>query len=198
MGGQTNDDRVKATHAEIMSEVIKKIRVDMGHEVSRVWLVGTSAGTLSALNTAARYPLMTVQAGDPDPNTGRPNGIVLTSTLTEPSTAEQCTKTIDYFVAPNPKATGINVPAVVIWNLQDICPCTPGATNGGPAPDHANVAQQVVTKLGSTFGGPKRTGKTFNAPTNPNATSQCAAKTAHGFLGIDNDVVAYIASQIPH
>jgi hypothetical protein len=38
-----------------------------------VWLVGTSASTISAVSVAARFP---------DPKSGGPDGIVLTSSLT--------------------------------------------------------------------------------------------------------------------
>jgi hypothetical protein len=192
--GVTVDERLSAAHAQIVSQLLAKIRVDPGHEVSRLWLVGTSTGTLTAANVAARYPVQQAfydptAPGTPPPS-GSPDGIVLTSTLTVRD-AMCGNKSIDDVTMPS--LTSANVPAYVIWNSTDQCACSPGTGPGTPG-----VAQTVVSKFGSSrIGGPKRVGYAFSGA--GAAGDQCSGLAAHGFVNIEDSVVSYIVNSVwPH
>lgn len=207
INGQGQAQRLTQAHADMISSLIYQIRGESMYQVSRLWLVGTSNGTLSALNTASKYPLVTNFNPDQyppgyDPNRGRPNGIVLTSTLNiTTSSPDTCYSLTD--ISPQPSSTNINVPAHVVWDLADQCSCSCGAVSCPP--QGKNLAQQVVTQISPTppkFGPPPttpvRSSKAFNSTLNA-ATDQCSANTPHGYYGIDNDVVTYIVSKVkPH
>jgi alpha-beta hydrolase superfamily lysophospholipase len=68
------DFRTSAAHAEDIKHVILELKRIMDIPV---WLIGTSMGTVSATNAAARL------------NEGGPDGLVLTSTITKESRREQ-------------------------------------------------------------------------------------------------------------
>jgi hypothetical protein len=181
-GGLGNADRLTQGHADILSQLILKIRTEKTYEVSRVWLVGTSAGTLSASNVASKYPRQQVFL-DPDapgdPNVGRANGIVLTSALTAKYTSSgtTCDATVDN---QTPTIGAINVPAYVVWNATDSCGCSTALN-----------APYVVPKLTKS---PKRLGKEFVGPNAPGHPDQCGAQTPHGFYNIDDQVVTDIVN----
>jgi pimeloyl-ACP methyl ester carboxylesterase len=71
-----------------------------------VWLVGTSMGTVSAANAAARL------------KEGGPNGLVLTSTVTKES--RQVSETVNHV-----RLKDIRVPTLIVHHRQDDCVLTP-------------------------------------------------------------------------
>jgi hypothetical protein len=94
--------RTTAAHAEDMAALIAWLRK---HFDVPVWMVGTSRGTISAANAAARL------------GTAGPDGIVLTSSITAGS-----------MESLNDVALGsIAVPVQVIHNELDACPASPFA-----------------------------------------------------------------------
>lgn len=192
-GALTHDTRLSKGHADVISKLIENIRKDPTYGVSRLWLVGTSSSTFSVANTAANYPKQAVTGPTlpptfPSVNDGRPDGVVLTSTLTtiQKSGPTTCMVTIDRVL---PTISTINVPAYVVWNKTDLCGCSPGAP---PA-----IPQSVVTKLGGdSVRYPQRIGQAYNGPGDLSVADQCTAKTAHGFLGIDDAVVTSIVQAV--
>ena len=97
--------RTTAPHADDVRAVIAALRAEAAVPV---WLVGTSMGTVSAANAAAR-----LSAGGPD-------GLVLTSTVTRQG-------------RERPESVGdvrlkdIRVPTLVVHHRQDACRSTPYA-----------------------------------------------------------------------
>ena len=143
-----------------MRAVIAALRAEA---VLPVWLVGTSMGTVSAANAAAR-----LRAGGPD-------GLVLTSTVTRQG-RERPESICDV------RMRDIRVPTpVVVHHRQDACRGTPYADTVGLPRDLEGVPRRELV----TFDG--------------GASSQsgpCEARAAHGYFGLDTEVVAAIAKWI--
>ena len=95
--------RTSSAHAEDIRHVITKLK-DIANVP--VWLVGTSMGTVSAANAAARL------------KKGGPDGLVLTSTVTKET--RQVTETVN-----NVRLKDIRVPTLVVHHKQDSCVVTP-------------------------------------------------------------------------
>lgn len=101
--------RAGAAHAADVRAVIAALREEAG---GPVWLVGTSMGTVSAANAAARL------------TSGGPDGLVLTSTVTRQG-------------RERPESVGdvrlkdIRVPTLVVHHQQDACRATPYADTVG-------------------------------------------------------------------
>jgi pimeloyl-ACP methyl ester carboxylesterase len=95
--------RTSAAHAEDIKHLIVELR-----RVSDipVWLIGTSMGTVSAANAAARL------------KEGGPNGLVLTSTVTKES--RQVSETVN-----NVRLKDIRVPTLMVHHKRDDCVLTP-------------------------------------------------------------------------
>jgi predicted alpha/beta-hydrolase family hydrolase len=95
--------RTSGTHAEDIKKVIAEVRRIAG---TPVWLIGTSMGTVSAANAAARLK----QDG--------PDGLVLTSTVTKES--RQVGETVNAV-----RLKDIRVPTLVVHHKKDDCVVTP-------------------------------------------------------------------------
>jgi hypothetical protein len=134
-----------------------------------VWLVGTSASTISAVSVAARFA---------DAKSGGPDGIVLTSSLTVLAKG-LCGRSI-YF-AP---LANIRVPVLSIGHEKDACPCSPG---------RAEVRRKMMAALKQS---PRKEHKVWTGGDPPLSKEPCWARTPHGFLGVENDVVRAIAMWI--
>ncbi len=95
--------RTSAAHAEDIKHVVAELK-----KISDipVWLIGTSMGTISAANAAAR-----LKGGGPD-------GLVLTSTVTKES--RQVSETVN-----NVRLKDIRVPTLIVQHKQDECVLTP-------------------------------------------------------------------------
>ena len=170
------DVRLSADYAAEMGAVIQEVR---GHirGGGKVWLVGTSSGTISAASIAARFPHVNLKSPFPSKiNARRPDGIVLTSTQTT-VVAGVCGKTV--FDA---NLSAINVPVLVASHQSDVCGCSPPANAGNVIA--ALTGTRAKQSISFTGGGP------------PQDTDACQALTFHGFLGVENAVVDAIASWI--
>jgi hypothetical protein len=164
--------RTSARYAQDIGEVIADVR--RRARGAPVWLIGTSAGTLSAAGVAGHLPLSSTAKV----NDNRPNGIVLTATQST-LVAGLCGKTV--FDA---KLGAINVPAYLVAHRDDACPCSPAS--GAKRVSAALVALSPAQKQVRIFVG--------GAP--PQTLKPCEAMTRHGFIGIEDAVVAAIADWI--
>jgi hypothetical protein len=163
--------RLSAQYAQDNARVIADVRgrIDGG----RVWLVGTSTGTMSAANIAARLPRIRPPTKD---NLRRPDGIVLTATQTN-VVKGYCGRTVF-----NAELSAVNVPVLIAHHLEDDCKCSP-----------PKFAAKVVAALTAA---PAKEHITFTGGDPPISKDPCMARTPHGFLGIEDKVVAAIADWI--
>jgi pimeloyl-ACP methyl ester carboxylesterase len=151
--------RTSGAHAEDVRAVIAALRADAAVPV---WLVGTSMGTVSAANAAARLA------------SGGPDGLVLTSTVTRQG-------------RERPESVGevrlkeIRVPTLVVHHREDACRATPYA-------DTAPLLRDLTAA-------PRRELLTFEGGAAPQS-GPCEPRAAHGFFGLDAEVVAAIARWI--
>lgn len=164
--------RLSAQYAQDMAHVIMDVRnhVTPG---GKVWLIGTSTGTMSAASIAARLPRMTPPTKD---NLRRADGIVLTSTQTN-VVVGYCGRTVF-----NAQLSAVNVPSFVTHHLSDGCRCSP-----------PKFAPKVVAAL---TGAPAKDLMTFSGGSPPKSKDPCMAMTPHGYLGIEDKVVGAIADWI--
>lgn len=159
--------RLAQDHADDIAAVIADLR--KRSPGVPVWLVGTSRGTISAVNAAAR--LAPPRAAD---------GLVLTSSVTRAGGGRQ----------PKPGTTetvfdadlsAIRIPTLIVSHHDDTCAVTPPA-------DAASIVKRLsnapVTKIISMDGG------------DPPRSEPCEALSAHGFLGREAETVKAIADWI--
>jgi predicted alpha/beta-hydrolase family hydrolase len=153
------DFRTSAAHAEDIQGVIAELKkiVDVP-----VWLVGTSMGTVSAANAAARL------------KEGGPDGLVLTSSVTKES--RQVSETVS-----SVRLKDIRIPTLLVHHKRDDCIVTP--------------YESAVALIRSLTQSPKKDLLTFDGG-DPPRSEPCEAMSYHGFLGLDAEVVAAIASWI--
>ena len=151
--------RTSAEHAEDIRAVIAALKQEAPVPV---WLVGTSMGTVSAANGAARL------------TTGAPDGLVLTSTVTR--VGRQRIETVG-----DVRLDAVRVPTLIVHHKNDACRATPYADTPALLRDFKQV--------------PRRELLAFDGG-DPPQSAPCEARAAHGFLGLDADVVAAIATWI--
>jgi pimeloyl-ACP methyl ester carboxylesterase len=163
--------RLSAQYAQDIAHVIADVRSRI--KGGKVWLVGTSTGTMSAASVAARLPLVTPPAKD---NLRRADGIVLTSTQTT-MVKGYCGRTV--FDA---RLSAVNVPAFIASHLADACACSPPKTSA-----------KVMAAL---TGAPAKQNVPFSGGLPPKSKDPCMAMTPHGFLGIEDAVVDAIADWV--
>lgn len=150
--------RTSKEHAQDIAGVIAALRREAPVPV---WVVGTSMGTVSAANAAARL------------KDGGPDGVVLTSSVTRRSAVARITvRDVDL--------DEIRVPTLVVHHESDRCVVTPFVD--------ASMLARLLTRA------PKKEFMAFQggAP----AGDPCEAFSAHGFMGIDAEVVTAIADWI--
>lgn len=153
-------------HAEDIAAVIADVRRRARR--ASVWLIGTSRGTVSVANVAAR--LQDGRGAD---------GIVLTSSVTRPDLSRNA--------APGDKQTvyeanvaAIRVPALVVHHRNDNCYLTPSLDAPALLGHLSNAAHKELL----IFDGGSRRG------------DDCGALSAHGFLDIERQVVDAIVDWI--
>lgn len=157
--------RIEAEHAADLGRVIADLRARMR---GAVWLVGTSRGTISVVNAAAR--LVGPQAAD---------GIVLTSAVTVGTQAGQvawAAQTV--FDLP---LQDIRMPVLVVGHADDTCLRSPASQMDRIVARTNGVREQMVT----VTGGPGGAGLS--------ATQVCEGRSPHGFLGQEATVVEGVA-----
>lgn len=103
--GMNGQVRLSPQHAQDVGKVIADVKTRAGVPV---WIVGTSAGTLTAANVGARL------RGD------RPHGVVFTSTMTQLQ-AGHCGKSVY-----DAQLSAISVPVLVVSHSEDGCGCSLG------------------------------------------------------------------------
>ena len=151
--------RTSAAHADDVRAVIAALRQEANVPV---WLIGTSMGTVSAANVAAR-----LTAGGPD-------GIVLTSTVTR--VGRERIETVG-----DVRLAEIRVPTLVVHHKNDACKSTPYA-------DSPSLLRDLKQA-------PKRELLAFNGGDSPRS-GPCEAFAAHGYVGLDAEVVTAIVAWI--
>jgi pimeloyl-ACP methyl ester carboxylesterase len=166
-GGMNGAIRLSEQHAQDVGKVVAHVKSRTGS--TRVWLVGNSAGTLSVANAGAR-----LSRAD---QTMRPAGVVLTSTMTTLGALE-CGKTV-YDAA----LADLRMPVLVVSHENDGCPCTPGGAAAGNR------------LLGACSRAPAKEHKIFTGGSAP-ISGPCDARAPHGFFGIEDSVVEFIASWV--
>lgn len=154
--------RIDAQHADDLGKVIADVR---RRSNAPVWLSGTSRGSISAVNAAARLS-----------GPGAPDGLVLTSALMSGGKKSWITQTV--FNLP---LESIRMPVLIVGHLADQCIRSPADQMEAIARRTRSVRQQVVT----VSGGPGHAG--------PPSISACEGRTPHGYLGQEAEVAAGIA-----
>jgi hypothetical protein len=156
--------RLSPQHAADLGKVIADVRRRTNMPV---WLVGTSRGSISAVNAAARLK------GDE-----APDGLVLTSAVTSgnPGGRKPWVAQSVFDVA----LESITMPVLIVVHASDRCIRTPPSLAGRIAARTSGQREQTVTVKGGPGGG----GSGLEA---------CQGKTPHGFFGQDDEVAAGIA-----
>jgi pimeloyl-ACP methyl ester carboxylesterase len=151
--------RTTSDHAQDLKAAIAAVR-----EIANVpvWLIGTSMGTLSAANGAARL------------KEGGPDGIVLTSSVSV--TSKMSGESIQHV-----SLSKITVPVLIVHHRHDACQSSPYAFAAYLPKDLTNAP---VKELLTFDGG------------SPPTSDPCEAQSAHGYLGIEPEVVSAIAAWI--
>jgi hypothetical protein len=146
-------------HAEDIRAMIATLRATAP---APVWLIGTSMGTVSAANGAARL------------HEGGADGLVLTSTITRWNKREGES-------VGDVKLKDIAIPTLVVHHREDACQFTPFSDIPGLLRDLSKAPRRELI----TFEGGE-----------PPQSSPCEARAAHGYLGLDAQVVNAIADWI--
>jgi hypothetical protein len=157
--------RIATQHAEDIGKVIADLRA---RTQGAVWLVGTSRGSISAVNAAARLSGPFV-----------PDGIVLTSALMSGDSAAK-KRWVAQTVFDLP-LEDIRLPLLVVGHAADKCVRSPADLMGKIVARTQGVREQVVTVID----GPGYPG--------PPSVSACEGRAPHGFVDQEAEVVAGIA-----
>jgi len=155
--------RTSPQHADDLGKVIADLRKRTGLPV---WVVGTSSGTLSAVNAAARL------SGD-----SAPDGVVLTSAIM--SGGKGGLRPWAVQTVFDLRLDAIRMPVLVVGHAADRCPRTPASLMGRITARTNGAREQVATVTGGP-GGAQR------------GLDACQGRTPHGFLQQEAAVVAGI------
>lgn len=151
--------RISPQHAEDLGKIVADIR---RRTKLPVWIIGTSRGSISAVNAASR--LTGEQA---------PDGLVLTSPLTvgrvggRKAWVAQTVFSLDL--------AAIKIPVLVVANAADACIRTPPALAPAILARTNGAREQAVTVKGS-------------APKAASNVDACEGRTPHGFIGHEQEV----------
>ncbi len=156
--------RIAEQHADDLGKVTADVRT---RTKGPVWVVGTSRGTISAVNAASRLT-----------GTSAADGLVLTSAVTSGGTSRYrpwVTQTV--FDLP---LEAIRMPVLVVGHADDKCARTPPAHMGEITERTNGSREQVVTVTG---------GPGSAAP----GADVCEGRAPHGFIEQETAVAAGIA-----
>ena len=157
--------RIATQHAEDIGKVIADLRA---RTQGAVWLVGTSRGSISAVNAAAKL------AGSV-----APDGVVLTSALMSGDGAAR-KRWVAQTVFDLP-LEDIRLPLLVVGHAADKCIRSPADLMGKIVGRTQGVREQVVTVVdGSGYPGPP-------------SIQACEGRAPHGFVDQEAEVAAGIA-----
>lgn len=167
-----NNQRLTQAHADHLAQVIATVRTQWPGKP--VWLVGTSNGTLSAFNAAARLT-----------GAALPNGIALTSTVTKSDPAGE----MGHVLGTNPSLASITVPTLVMGHEKDSCFVTP--------PTEVVNIYNGLTSLPLA----KKMSAMIKGGLPNVAVTACGAFHHHGYNGVEQEavtaIVNFIRSQQP-
>ena len=157
--------RISSEHADDLGKVIADVRA---RTKGAVWLIGTSRGSISAANAAARLS-----------SSPAPDGVVLTSALMSGQRgAKKRWVAQSVFDVP---LEAIRLPVLVVGHAADKCMRSPAELMGNVTARTNGLREQVVT----VTGGPGRPG----AP----SIEACEGRAPHGFVDQEAEVAAGLA-----
>jgi hypothetical protein len=156
--------RIAADHADDLGKVITDMRA---RAKAPVWLIGTSRGSISAANAAAR--LAGPAAAD---------GVVLTSALMFGNRGQKAWVAQTLF---DVALESIRLPVLVVGHAEDKCLRSPPGEMERITARTNGAREQVVT----VTGGPGRSG--------PPSLAACEGRSPHGFADQEAEVAAGIA-----
>ena len=157
--------RIASEHADDLGKVIADVRA---RTKGAVWLIGTSRGSISAANAAARLS-----------SPSAPDGVVLTSALMSGQRgAKKGWVAQSVFDVP---LEAIRLPVLVVGHAADKCMRSPAELMGNVTARTNGLREQVVT----VTGGSGRPG----AP----SIEACEGRAPHGFVDQEPEVAAGIA-----
>lgn len=153
--------RLTARHADEIGKVIVDVRA---RTKLPVWLIGTSRGTISAVNAASRLN-----------GAAAPEGLVLTSPVTSGRVGGY--KAWVAQTVFGARLDAIRVPVLVVAHAADKCIRTPPRLAGGIVGKTGAERKQTVTVRGGST----------SLPGGPSVEA-CQAMSAHGFAGQEKEV----------
>jgi hypothetical protein len=151
--------RITEAHARDVAAVIAALRQTAAVPV---WLVGTSRGTVSAVNAAARL------------EDNGADGLVITSSIMRGSRAN--IETIY-----DAGLESVRIPTLVVHNENDACNATP-----------AMDASAIIGRVHAA----RKELRLFRGGAGSSGREACGPFAAHGYFGIDDEVVKAIADWI--
>ncbi len=160
--------RSASAHADDIGVLIRQLREKTG---GKVWLVGTSRGTISAANAASRLSGLAA-----------PDGVVLTSALTSGHASAKkswVAQTVFDFPLEN-----IKMPVLVLGHASDMCARSP-----------ATLMNQIIARVGSA----RKQSVTMQGGDDKSGASSlqvCEGYSAHGYIGQEKEMLAIIANFI--
>jgi predicted alpha/beta-hydrolase family hydrolase len=157
--------RTSAGHAEDIAAVIADVRRRAAGVP--VWLIGTSMGTISAADGAARLH-----------GAKGPDGLVLTSTVSRTGFNPRGGPPVDVF---DVDLTAVRVPTLITYHRADRCEF---------------VVPVDGTRMLSKLANAPRKELMFFDGGDPPASTPCEALAAHGYYGIEGKVADAIADWI--
>lgn len=169
--GSLNGTRLSLNHARYVAMAIALVRSHWPQQ--RVWLVGTSNGTVSAFNLAARTSINAPPVSPPFADS--PDGIVLTSPI-----VQTATETV-YGTTPSVTSTKFKIPFLVVSHKNDPC----GASDYLKAESFSSKINSKKKKFYGASGALPAA-----------AQSPCDAFSYHGYHNIEDSVIKAIAQFI--
>lgn len=158
------DFRTSRKHADDLGKIIADVRA---RTKGPVWLVGTSRGTISAANAAARL------SGE-----AAPDGVVLTSAVTSPD--PRARKAFVRQSVFDADLSQLRMPLLIVGHAADACMRSPASLMGDVMSRVRSDRKEAVT----VTGGPGR----------PQGKADvCEGRSPHGFADQEKEVVAGIA-----
>jgi hypothetical protein len=156
--------RISPLHADDLGKIIAELR---RRTKLPVWLVGTSRGSISAVNAASR--LTGEQA---------PDGLVITSPVTAGRVGGRKEWVAQTVFSVNLAA--IKIPVLVVAHANDTCIRTPPALAPAILARTNGVREQAVIVKGA------------GSPRGQAGVEACEGKSPHGFIGQEQEVTAGI------
>lgn len=156
--------RIAADHAEDLGKIIADTRK---RTQAPVWIAGTSRGSISAANAAARLS-----------GSAAPDGVVFTSALMYGNIGRKSWVAQTIF---DNALDAIRIPVLVVGHAEDNCLRSPPDQMDKITARTSGAREQVVR----VTGGPGRSG--------PPNLAVCEGRTPHAFIGQEAEVAAGIA-----